>query len=150
MRIVVYHKDPGPPNGWKYRLLAWYQYDLPKLVVAFGFISFGILVAGLALEFSHSTPELDFTWFQRSGAVVVGWSLFIGILERSTVTHRSALKGIPQTPELDLRPLIAEKRSQAFRLSIVEAASLLFGTLVWAFGDMITNRFFHCGEWLCG
>jgi hypothetical protein len=149
MRIVVYHKDPGHPDRWKYKFLEWFQYDLPKLSIVLGLVSLGILSAGFLLDLSYSTLEVDYVWFQRSGAVVVGWSLFLGMLERAMASHRSELMNAPALPGLDLQPIINEKRAQAFRLSIIEAASLFVGTLVWAFGDMITYHALHCGQWMC-
>jgi hypothetical protein len=30
-----------------------------------------------------------------------------------------------------------------------ESLFLIVGTLVWGFGDLITNRYLNCGEWTC-
>lgn len=152
MKIVITSFNPGPPNGWKYKLIAWLQYELPAWFLFSGFVSAGMLISGFMMDVFYSTTQTDYTWFQRFGAVVVGWSIFIGILQKITFNHSNALKSLQNIPthlQGGLLDLSKKRAKQATILWITEAISLLFGTLVWAFGDMITARLLHCGQWMC-
>lgn len=151
MKIVVGPCDPGDPKKFKYKFLLWVQYRLPKLFLYSGLLSVGLLIAGYLLDRIYSSAQVDYTWFQRSGALVVGWSIFIGMLQQTTFNHSVSLKEVnaPHPLKAEIQKVSQLKGRQAFWLWVIEAFSLLGGTLVWAFGDMITDRLLHCGQWIC-
>lgn len=152
MRIVISPNNPGDPTGLKYKFLLWVQNTLPNLFMLSALISLILLIVGLLMDVNYSSAQTDYTWFQRFGAVVVGWSIFIGMLQQFTFNASNSLKdaNFPDDLKSEIQSFIKKRREQAFWLWIMEAFSLLSGTLVWAFGDMMTNRFLHCGQWMCG
>jgi hypothetical protein len=151
MPIVVSPNDPGSPESLKYKFLLWVQYKLPKVFLFFGLVSLVLLIAGWMLDVTYSSIQTDYTWFQRFGAVVVGWSIFIGMLQQSTFNHSNALKvaNVLAAYKDEFQEESQARGKQAHSLWITEALSLFAGTLVWAFGDMVTDRFLHCGQWMC-
>ena len=151
MKIVVGPRDPGDPKKFKYKFLEWVQNSLPKLFLYSGVLSIGLLIAGYLLDRTYSSVQMDYTWFQRSGALVVGWSILIEMLQQTTFNHSVSLKGAnaPEPLNAEIKKVSRLKEMQAFWLWVIKAFSLFGGTLVWAFGDMITDRLLHCGQWIC-
>ena len=123
-----------------------------RLFVMFSLLLLWVFITGgFTLDEDFSSAQTDYNWFQRSGAVAVGMSIFIAIFRRSTLNsfNKPKASGAPSEDKDSVKEVSGGELTLDKWLSALETFTLFLGTFVGAFGDTVTNRFLHCGQWMC-
>lgn len=95
-------------------------------------LSMFLSVVWVAISFDEAISENDFLWFQRSGAILVLFSVMHEYFNKHYTLH-------PTDQYYNQRKIVFKIRKTARLLSFV---FVCIGTLIWSYGDHWLNKFY--------